>query len=300
MSSPIDQLRDIMQRLRDPDSGCPWDLKQDFDSIAAYTLEEAFEVVDAIERRNTADLKDELGDLLFQVIFHSQMASEQGLFCFDDVAQGISDKMLRRHPHVFGDTVFETLEEQKSAWETIKAEERRLRSDQQLPPLQPDTAGIDALNDQSVDPPAHQALADNSEVSKQVSALDGIAANLPALVRADKVQKRAARVGFDWPDINPVWDKLGEEIDEVHEAVECEDQDAIKDEIGDLLFTVVNLARHAGVDSEAALRRSTTKFVNRFRRVEQLAQQGNCQLGDADLATLDALWDKAKQQLTAD
>ena len=274
--SPIDQLRDIMRQLRDPDTGCAWDLAQNFKSIAEFTLEEAYEVVDAIERGDIEDLKDELGDLLLQVVFHAQMASEQDLFNFDDVAQAISDKMLRRHPHVFGDVVFATEHELKASWEAIKAEERRQK-----------------LARQHVDP--HKL--DVEQPTRPVSALDGIAPNLPALKRADKTQKRAARVGFDWPDINPVWDKLAEEATEVREAIDTGEQDTIEDEIGDLLFTVVNLARHAGIDSEAALRRASLKFERRFRDVELQAAGANKMLVNMPLSELDALWDKAKKRM---
>ena len=275
--SPIDQLRDIMRQLRDPDTGCAWDLAQDFKSIAQFTLEEAYEVVDAIERGDIEDLKDELGDLLLQVVFHAQMASEQNLFNFDDVVQAISDKMLRRHPHVFGDVVFESEHELKASWEAIKAEERRQK-----------------LARQHTD--SHD-LEDVEQPTPQVSALDGIAPNLPALKRADKTQKRAARVGFDWPDIRPVWDKLAEEAAEVREAIEAGEKDAIEDEIGDLLFTVVNLARHAGIDSEAALRRASLKFERRFRDVELQAADSNKTLIDLPLSDLDELWDKAKSRM---
>ena len=266
-----------MRQLRDPDTGCAWDLAQDFKSIAQFTLEEAYEVVDAIERGDIEDLKDELGDLLLQVVFHAQMASEQNLFNFDDVVQAISDKMLRRHPHVFGDVVFESEHELKASWEAIKAEERRQK-----------------LARQHTD--SHD-LEDVEQPTPQVSALDGIAPNLPALKRADKTQKRAARVGFDWPDIRPVWDKLAEEAAEVREAIEAGEKDAIEDEIGDLLFTVVNLARHAGIDSEAALRRASLKFERRFRDVELQAADSNKTLIDLSLSDLDELWDEAKSRM---
>ena len=263
----IDQLRDIMQRLRDPQTGCAWDIKQSFQSIAPFTVEEAYEVADAIERDDLVDLKDELGDLLFQVVFHAQMASELGAFSFDDVAQGIVDKMIRRHPHVFGDTVYQNEEELKSAWEAIKAQER--------------TAKLSA-GAQSVAPVS--------------SALDGVAGNLPALKRADKVQKRAARVGFDWPEIDPVWSKLDEEIAEVKVAIESQSFSDIEDELGDLLFTVVNLARHCSVDSEVALRRASAKFERRFKSVEALANSKGQGLKDMTLPELDALWTEAKSK----
>lgn len=272
MTDSINQLRDIMRQLRDPVNGCAWDIKQDFASIAAFTLEEAYEVVDAIERGDFDDLKDELGDLLLQVVFHAQMASEQNLFNFDDVAQAISDKMLRRHPHVFGDVTFASEAELKASWESIKSEERRLKL------LRKGDA------------------ADVNPDTVHTSAVDGVANNLPALKRADKIQKRAARIGFDWPDISPVWNKLDEEIAEVREAIDDQDADAINDEIGDLLFTVVNLARHAGVDSESALRQASAKFEKRFRLVENYAGAEGKELADMDLAGLDVLWDRAKDR----
>ncbi len=271
MSVPIDQLRDIMRQLRDPETGCAWDIKQDFSSIAAFTLEEAYEVVDAIERGDLDDLKDELGDLLLQVVFHAQMASERNLFDFDDVTQAICDKMVRRHPHVFGDVVFKTEAELKASWESIKAEERRNKRQSKAKALDRDTPAV-------------------------TSALDGVAPNLPALKLADKIQKRAARTGFDWPDIHPVWEKLDEEIAEVHEAMADNEPAAVSDEIGDLLFTVVNLARHAGVDSEAALRQASIKFEQRFRRVEHYAAQADQSLSGMTPEELDALWRRAKQQ----
>ena len=282
-SSPIDQLRTIMQQLRDPDTGCEWDVRQDFSTIAAFTMEEAYEVVDAIERGDMDDLQDELGDLLLQVVFHAQMASEQNLFDFDDVAQGICDKMLRRHPHVFGDVVFETEAELKASWEAIKAAERLDKQARKSSGLRRDKAG-DML----------VSTANIVSTTTRPSALDGIATNLPALKRADKIQTRAARVGFDWPGIQPVWGKLSEEIDEVHEALASGDAEAVTDEIGDLLFTVVNLARHAGVDSELALRQASAKFEKRFRQVEVLADGAQTPMGSLELEQLDVLWERAK------
>ncbi len=274
MNTEIARLRQIMSDLRDPFTGCEWDLKQDFRSIAVFTIEEAYEVLDAIEREDIDDLKDELGDLLLQVVFHSQIASEQGLFTFDDVAQTIAEKMLRRHPHVFGDTVFNSEAELKASWEAIKSEERRHK--------------LAKKTDSDSD--------DGVQIDHKPSAVDGIATNLPALKRADKIQKRAARVGFDWPDIEPVWEKLFEEIAEVREAVELGEAAAIQDEIGDLLFTVVNLARHCAVDSETALRQASAKFEKRFRCVEALATKSEETLDNMDLVALDALWVKAKTQ----
>jgi len=249
-----------MAQLRDPDEGCSWDLQQNFASIAPYTIEEAYEVADAIARNNLTDLQEELGDLLLQVVFHSQMAQEQAAFNFDDVAKGIVAKLIRRHPHIFSDATFDNPEDVKAAWEAAKAHERAQKN---------------PTDDES-------ALAD-------------VALALPALTRADKIQDRAARVGFDWPDVHPVWDKLNEEISEVREAVASDKPSAVEDEIGDLLFTVVNLARHLKVDPEVSLSRSTAKFEKRFRRVEQLAASQNSRFNELDLPALDALWDTAKK-----
>ena len=247
-----------MRQLRDRETGCAWDIEQTFETIAPYTIEEAYEVADAIQRNDLSDLQDELGDLLFQVVFHAQMASEQDSFAFDDVVNSIVDKMVRRHPHVFGDAKFANEAELKASWEATKAAERAGKSE-------------------------------------DTSALAGIAAALPALKRADKIQKRAARVGFDWPDVAPVWDKLQEETQEVQEALANNDATAVQDEIGDLLFTVVNLARHVNVDAEAALVRANAKFEKRFRQVEQLASEQQDVLSALSLVELDALWDRAKQ-----
>lgn len=274
-TSNLPQLLDIMRQLRNPDSGCAWDIKQTFQSISAFTVEEAYEVADAIERNDLEDLCDELGDLLFQVVFHSQMASELGAFTFEDVTQSIIDKMLRRHPHVFGDVVYESEAALKAGWEAIKTEERRMKASRRVPEGTPEAAS--------------EALSGEAP-----SALDGIAGNLPALMRADKLQRRAARSGFDWPDIEPVWGKIDEEIREVREALISADANAIEDELGDLLFTVVNLARHCGVDSEQALQRASTKFDTRFKRVERLAAAEATPMKDQSLTQLDALWDKAK------
>ncbi len=257
--TPIQELLDVMARLRHPESGCAWDLKQTFESIAPYTIEEAYEVADAIARKNLPELQDELGDLLLQVVFHAQMASEQGAFDFDDVANGIVEKLVRRHPHIFGDTQLDTPEAVKAAWENVKAQERAEKG-----------------------------------INEDSSALAGIALALPALMRADKVQSRAARVGFDWPEVEPVWSKLDEEIAEVHEAIATEDRRAVEDEVGDLLFTVVNLARHLNVDPEVALAGANAKFEKRFRQVEELADAKGAQLSKMTIAELDALWSVAK------
>lgn len=249
------RLVEIMRRLRDPDTGCPWDLEQDFASIAPYTIEEAYEVHDAIEREAWDELRGELGDLLFQSVFHAQMASEQGLFDINDVADTMSDKMVARHPHVFGDeSADKSAQQQVQDWEKIKAAERAAKS--------------------------------------QNGVLDGVALGLPALMRAVKLQKRAARVGFDWPTTNEVMDKLNEEIQELRDAATPDHQ---AEEFGDLLFVMANLARHMDIDPEAALRAANAKFTRRFEYIEAaLADQGRSP-AQSDLAEMDGLWDQAKQ-----
>ena len=250
----IERLLAIMAALRDPDTGCPWDIEQTFATIAPYTLEEAHEVADAIERGAWAELKGELGDLLFQTVYHARMASEAGHFTFADVVQAISDKMVARHPHVFGTASRDkTAEQQTRDWEAQKAAERG-----------------------------------------KARTLDGIAAALPALTRALKLQNRAARVGFDWPSTGEVLDKLIEEAREVVEARDTLTHAALTEEIGDLLFVMANLARHLKVDPEAALRAANAKFTRRFARIEDwLAETGRTP-ADSDLAEMDALWTRAK------
>jgi ATP diphosphatase len=256
----IDRLLAIMAALRDPATGCPWDLEQSFASIAPYTLEEAYEVADAIDRQDWNDLKGELGDLLFQTVYHARMAAEAGHFAFADVVSAICDKMIARHPHVFGpDPQTRTADQQTRAWEAQKAAERA-------------TARSGART------------------------LDGVAASLPALTRALKLQNRAARVGFDWPSTDQVLDKLVEEAREVVEARDTLSHAALTEEIGDLLFVMANLARHLGVDPEAALRAASAKFARRFARIEDwLAETGRAP-ADSDLAEMDALWNRAKQE----
>lgn len=254
MSNPqsdeaLPRLLAIMRRLRDPDSGCPWDVEQSFASIAPYTIEEAYEVADAIARDDLQGLHDELGDLLFQVVFHAQMAAEADLFDFDDVAQAAVDKMVRRHPHVFGDAHIASADAQVANWEAVKAAERG-------------SAGT----------------------------LDGVAQGLPALLRAQKIQKRAARVGFDWPDAVGPRAKIAEELAELEAANDARER---HEELGDLLFSVVNYARHIGVDAEHALRDATAKFERRFTAVER-GHDGD--LADLDLAALDILWNAAKAE----
>ena len=260
--SSIDRLLQIMAQLRDPQSGCPWDIKQSYASIVPYTLEEAYEVADAIERGDMHELREELGDLLFQVVFYSQIAKEEGHFDFEQVAAGIAEKMLRRHPHVFSDAEYENDAALREAWEKIKAEERAAKD------KQPDN-----------------------------SALAGVAMGLPALMRAHKLQKRAADVGFDWPDARGAFDKTREEIDEVQQALEGSDPDHLEEELGDLMFALVNVVRLLGFKAEHSMRRANAKFERRFREMEQwLAQQGNDDLSALSLDQLEAAWEAVKQQ----
>ena len=253
----------IMAQLRDRERGCPWDVQQDFDSIAHYTLEEAYEVVDAIERRDFDDLRDELGDLLLQVVFHARMAEEEGRFAYADVVQSIAEKLVRRHPHVFADARYADLDEQTRAWEAIKAEERRARG---------------AADDGSV--------------------LAGVSRGHSEWQRALKLQQAAATVGFDWPGAAPVLEKLDEELAELRAefAGEVPDAARIEDELGDLLFVAVNLARHAGVDAGRALRHANAKFERRFRVMERIARGRGQDLAAMSLADQDALWDAAKAE----
>ena len=250
----IERLLEIMRRLRDPQGGCPWDIEQDFATIAPYTIEEAYEVADAIDRAAWDELKGELGDLLFQSVFHAQMAAEAGHFTFQDVVRTMSDKMVSRHPHVFGsEDRDKSADQQTLDWEKIKAAERAAK--------------------------------------KQTGVLDGVAMGLPALMRAIKLQNRAARVGFDWPSTEEVLDKLVEEIDEVKQATDAEEK---FEEFGDLLFVMANLARHLKIDPEEALRAANAKFIRRFEGVEaRLAERGKTP-AQSDLAEMDALWDAVK------
>lgn len=258
-------LLEIMRRLRDPDGGCPWDLEQDFSTIAPYTIEEAYEVADAIANGTPADLCDELGDLLFQVVFHAQMAAEASDFTFDDVVTAICDKMIRRHPHVFADADERDAEQQTVAWEDVKAQERANK---------------------------RAAKADNAPTS----VLDDVPLALPALMRAEKLSKRAARLGFDWPDSDAVFEKLDEEIGETREAIAQKSKFAMQDEIGDILFTVVNLARKEGIDPEEALRHANRKFDQRFRAVEKGIFDFQTEQGqNPTLAEMDQFWCNAKR-----
>ncbi len=253
----IRHLLNVMRRLRNPDSGCPWDIEQTFSSIAPYTIEEAYEVADAICRNAWDELEEELGDLLLQTVYHATIGEEMGLFDFDSITQKISAKMVDRHPHIFGDECRDrSADEQSRNWETVKAAERAKRGAQ--------------------------------------GALDGVATGLPALLRAAKLQKRAARVGFDWPDPTKVIAKVAEEAAELAEARTSGDAESVFEEFGDLLFAIVNLARHLDIDPEAALRSANGKFTRRFQIVEsRLAGLGKC-AEDSDLAEMDAFWNEAK------
>lgn len=273
-AAPVYQLNDLlylMARLRHPDGGCPWDLQQDFASIVPHTLEEAYEVADAIEREDFAHLPSELGDLLFQVVYYSQLGQEQQLFDFSTVVHSITAKLVRRHPHVFpeGDlygqmqAVTVGTEQVKERWEDIKQQER----------------------------------AEQAEPEQVVSALADIPLNLPALSRALKIQKRAANVGFDWSSLAPVLDKVSEELQEVRDAIASAEPAAISEELGDLLFATVNVARHLKVDPETALRAANIKFSQRLHCVEQQARQQGLAISDCSEAQLDALWSLAKQHL---
>lgn len=256
----IISLLDIMSRLRDPQHGCPWDIKQTWQSILPYTLEEVYEVADAIDRKDAQALRDELGDLLFQVVFLAQIAKEQGLFDFDDVVRGIADKMIRRHPHVFGDEEYASEQEQKQAWELIKQAERENT---------PEEKGF----------------------------FDGIPHAMPALRRSQKIQQRAARVGFDWDNWQQVIPKIHEELDEVWEAVSLnEPRERIEEEVGDVLMAATNMARLLGVNAENALRLSNLKFERRFLRVERLLADKGIALEEASLEQMESAWFVAKQE----
>ena len=256
----IERLLEIMRRLRDPVSGCPWDIEQDFASIVPYTIEEAHEVADAIERQAWGELPGELGDLLLQVVFHAQMATDQGMFGFQDVVRAISDKMLARHPHVFGtESRDKTPAQQTRDWEKIKAAER-------------------------------------GAANHRARVLDGVALGLPGLTRAVKLQKRAARVGYDWPSTDEVVAKIAEEAAELVEARDQLTAAEVTEEFGDLLFVMANLARHLEVDPEAALRAANAKFSRRFGRIEDWLAEAGRSPSDSDLAEMDALWNRAKAE----
>ncbi|MCF6214660.1 MAG: nucleoside triphosphate pyrophosphohydrolase [Emcibacter sp.] len=263
MTQPKNNIKDlitIMERLRDPVKGCAWDLEQDFSTVAPYTIEEAYEVAEAIEVNDMPHLKDELGDLLFQVVFHAQMAHEKGHFDFSDVVEGICEKMIRRHPHIFAEKACRSAEEQTKAWENQKADERKSKNN-------------------------------------MASILDGVTSSLPALSRAVKLQNRAARVGFDWPDTAQVLDKLNEEMAELSaEMIKSSDQAKVFEEFGDMMFVYANLARHMNIDPESALRSANYKFERRFKQVEQRAEKQNKALESMTLEEMDQLWNDVKHQ----
>lgn len=259
----IQSLLDIMRQLRDPDSGCPWDLKQNFHTIVPYTIEEAYELAEAIANEDFAQIRDELGDVLFQVVFYAQMASEQALFTFEDVVDGIAEKLLRRHPHVFAVTGGQRVSESevKRRWEQIKVEERQQKN--------------------------------------QRGTLDDVPRALPALSRSQKLQKRAASVGFDWSELDAVRGKVDEELGELAEAVSEGDSAAIESEVGDIFLAMVNLARHLGVDAEAALRHANRRFEDRFSLMETEAERDGSQLCEESLERLEERWQAAKRELAA-
>jgi len=260
--SNIQRILDIMAALRTPETGCPWDLQQDFASIAPYTIEEAYEVTDAIERGDMDDLKDELGDLLLQVVFHARMAEEAELFDFADVVNAISDKMTRRHPHVFGDTKAADSDTVRQNWEEIKAAEKAAKG----------------------------------KTETDESLLADVPTTLPALTRAVKLQKRAARIGFDWSEAEPIFAKLQEEIGELREAISRKNSADIEDEYGDVLFVVANLARHLSLDPEAALRKGNAKFTRRFQALERFAKEAKADFTDFTLDEYEVFWQRAKAE----
>ncbi|EAQ8161327.1 nucleoside triphosphate pyrophosphohydrolase [Salmonella enterica] len=277
----IDRLLTLMQRLRDPENGCPWDKEQTFASIAPYTLEETYEVLDAIAREDFDDLRGELGDLLFQVVFYAQMAQEEGRFDFNDICAAISDKLERRHPHVFGELSADNSEEVLARWEQIKTEERAQK------------AQHSALDDIPRSLPALMRAQ-----KAQHSALDDIPRSLPALMRAQKIQKRCSNVGFDWTTLGPVVGKVYEEIDEVmFEARQAVvDQAKLEEEMGDLLFATVNMARHLGTKAELALQKANDKFERRFREVERIVAARGLEMTGVDLETMEEVWQEVKRQ----
>jgi len=268
-SQDISRLIEIMAALRDRENGCPWDIEQDFATIAPYTIEEAYEVADAIARNDMDDLRDELGDLLLQVVYHAQMAQEAGEFAFGDVVQAITEKMIRRHPHVFGDAQARSAGMAKGMWEKIKGQEKALKREARL------ARGL---------PPEEHGQ----------GFLDGVPVALPALTRALKLQEKAARVGFDWKEAAPILDKIEEEIAEFREAMSHGDEASMKDEFGDVFFALVNLGRHLKIDSEAALAGTNDKFLTRFHSVERALNGSGRSLEGATLDEMEELWQQAK------
>jgi len=269
-SKNIKDLIAIMAALRTPVTGCPWDLEQSFDTIAPYTIEEAYEVADAIERGDISDLRDELGDLLLQVVFHARLAEEQGSFKFDDVVLAITSKLIRRHPHVFGNLQNLTPEEVKGLWADIKAQEK-------------------------ADKVAERKAAGLEAASENTSLLADIPYNLPALIRAEKLQAKASKVGFDWNDARLVLEKIREETGEIEDALASKDQTNIEEEIGDLLFVVANLARHLSVNPEDALRKANLKFVRRFNYIENNMKLLGKDIKDANLEEMEHFWNEARK-----
>jgi ATP diphosphatase len=265
----IARLIEIMAALRTPVTGCPWDLEQNFKTIAPYTIEEAYEVADAIERGDLADLKEELGDLLLQSVYHAQMASEQGAFDFGDVVHTVTTKMIRRHPHVFGDEAARSAGAAKDFWEKIKAEEKAEKAQE-------------------------RARLGLTPKDAQASVLGDVPRGLPGLTRAMKLQDKAARVGFDWPDLKPVLAKVREEVGELEEAISSGDKTAAAEELGDILFVLANVARHLAIEPETALRRTNEKFIRRFQAVERALAANGKTPQQSTLEEMDALWDAAK------
>ncbi|RUP10934.1 nucleoside triphosphate pyrophosphohydrolase [Hyphomicrobium sp.] len=285
-SRDISRLVEIMAALRTPKTGCPWDLEQTFETIAPYTIEEAYEVADAIARKDLVDLKDELGDLLLQVVYHTRLAEEEGAFVFGDVVEAVTKKMIRRHPHVFGDGTARNPADVNTIWDKIKAEERAEKAQER----------------------SRQTGA-GSTPSYKAATLADVPVGLPALTRAIKLQDKAAKVGFDWPNLHPVFEKLKEEIAELEEVAFAADprgqssaaslppganQDAVKEEFGDMLFVMANIARHLKLDPEAALRAANDKFVRRFAHIEKVLGERGKSPSQSSLAEMDALWDDAK------
>jgi nucleoside triphosphate diphosphatase len=269
-SRDLARLVEIMAALRTPVTGCPWDLEQTFDTIAPYTIEEAYEVADAIERGDRADLKDELGDLLLQVVYHARLAEEENQFAFQDVVLAVTTKMIRRHPHVFGDEQARAAGAAKGFWNTVKAEEKAEKASERV-------------------------RLGGAVATSTASLLDDVPRALPALTRAVKLQDKAAKVGFDWPSLKPVFDKMREELLELEDAVASTDRNKIQDEFGDLLFVMANVARHLELDPESALRGANHKFARRFAHIEKVLAASGRGPAQSNLAEMDALWDQAKE-----